>query len=406
VNNHDGVVAFTPDIQHLVESLYPPARQALAVEVAALGRSLFWMGSALQLVVLLALYFSGAIAALRARLERAIPTTWLGSLATIGLVVAIVIVAVAIIMLPFTWYESFVFPHRFDLSRETPADWFHDWAIGLALSAAITAGGGALFFSLVRRYKRAWPMIAAAIALPLVVLSSVVLPVWIEPLFNTYTQLPPSALTRSILDLARAHGVNASAVYVFNLSKQETSANAFVSGIGPSERIAISDTLLNSFAPDEALYVTAHELGHYVHGDLWRGTFYGWVGVLVAIAFIYFVGGPLARRWPRLSGGLGDPASTPLLLALMLLFALALQPVGNALSRQIEHNADVFAAANTRLGTAGVRAFARLGSQSLSQLHPRRAVVWYFYTHPPLDERIEYAAEQAGLTTGTERPRN
>jgi STE24 endopeptidase len=152
--------------------------------------------------------------------------------------------------------------------------------------------------------------------------------------------------------------------------------------------------------------VTAHELGHYVHGDLWRGTFYAWVGALAAIAFIAFVAAPVARRWPRLSNGLSDPASTPLLLALLLLFALALQPVGNALSRQIEHNADVFAAANTHLGSAGVRAFARLGSQSLSPMHPRRAVVWYFYTHPPLDERIEYAAEQAGLSTGTGSSQN
>ncbi|MBV8365243.1 MAG: M48 family metalloprotease [Candidatus Eremiobacteraeota bacterium] len=400
------MAAFTPDIGHLVDAIYPPARQALAIEVAALARGLFWLGSLVQLVIFAALYFTGAASAVRTGLESAFSRVRYGQLLTSALIVAAVVVASSVIALPFTWYDSFVFPHRFDLSRETPADWFHDWAVGIALGASIAAVGGALFFALVRRFERRWPLIAAALAIPLVVLSSIVLPVWIEPLFNTYTPLPPSPLTRSILDLARAHGVNASAVYVFNLSKQETSANAFVSGIGPSERIAISDTLLKSFAPDEALYVTAHELGHYVHGDLWRGTFYGWVAVLAALAYIYYVARPLARRWPRLSRGLDDPACTPLVLALALLFALALQPVGNALSRTIEHNADVFAAQNTHLGSAGVRAFARLGSQSLAPLHPRPAVVWYFYTHPPLDQRIEYAAEHAGLTTGTALPQN
>ena len=100
------------------------------------------------------------------------------------------------------------------------------------------------------------------------------------------------------------------------------------------------------------------------------------------------------RRSPR---GLSDPATAPLILALLLVFGLLTQPAANALSRQIEHNADAFAAANTHLGTAGVRAFARIGSQALSTLHPSPLVVWYFYTHPPLDERIWFAAHEAGL---------
>jgi len=72
-----------------------------------------------------------------------------------------------------------------------------------------------------------------------------------------------------------------------------------------------------------------------------------------------------------------------------------LAPVTNGLSRGIEHAADVFAADHTALGGAGVRAFARLGSVDLSVLHPPDLVVWYFYDHPPLDERVEYAAEHA-----------
>ena len=251
---------------------------------------------------------------------------------------------------------------------------------------------------MLHRFDRAWPAIAAVLAIPIVLASAVILPVFIEPLFNTYTPLPPSTLTKSILDLAQQHGVHASSVYVFDLSKQETSANAFVSGIGSVERIALSDTLLKTFKPDEALYVTAHELGHYVHADLWRGALYEWLGALVMIAFLYVVAGAIVKRTPSLARGLSDPAVTPLLFGLLLLFGLAAEPVGNALSRQIEHNADVFAAANTHLGTAGVRAFARLGSQGLSTLHPDPLVVWYFYTHPPLDERIDYAAAHAGLT--------
>lgn len=382
-----------PDIQHLVDALYPPARQALALQVASQGRTLFWIGSLLQLAIFSALYLTGATAWLRDVLERRIRQRFLVA----ALLVIAVIVATSIVMLPITWYESYTFLHRYDLSRETPADWFHDWAVALALGAGIAAPCATLFFALVRRFERTWPFVTAVVAAPVILISTVVLPLFIEPLFNTYTPLPPSPLTRSILDLAAQHGVHASAVYVFDLSKQETAANAFVSGLGASERIALSDTLLKTFAPDEALYVTAHELGHYVHGDLWRGAWYAWLGSLAVIAVVYFAGGAFVRLTPGRARGLSDPAVTPALLALLLVFGLLAQPAANALSRQIEHNADAFAAANTHLGTAGVRAFARIGSQSLSTMHPNPLVVWYFYTHPPLDERIWYAAREAGL---------
>jgi STE24 endopeptidase len=398
------MVPFPPNIEHLVDALYPPARQALALEVANTARRLFWLGAALQLAIFSALYFSGATTWLRARVERLIqkerPTTTFSRLLTAAVVIAVVLLASAILTLPLTWYDSFTLMHRYDLSRETPANWLHDWAVGLALGVLIAAVLGALFFELVHRFERAWPAIAAVLAIPIVLASAVILPVFIEPLFNTYTPLPPSPLTKSILDLAQRHGVHASSVYLFDLSKQETSANAFVSGIGSVERIALSDTLLKTFKPDEVLYITAHELGHYVHGDLWRGALYEWLGALVMIAFLYVVAGTIVTRTHSLARGLSDPAVAPLLFVLLLLFGLAAEPLGNALSRQIEHNADVFAAANTNLGTAGVRAFARLGSQGLSTLHPDRLVVWYFYTHPPLDERIDYAAAHGGLTGG------
>jgi STE24 endopeptidase len=383
-----------PHVAQLVDALYPPARQALAYEVAAIGRRVFWLGATLQLAALLAIYYSGAATALRSWLDRIIPRPFWSACALI----VVIGCAVALVMLPLTWYDSYTILHRYDLSRESPALWFHDWAVALALGVGISALGGAGFFRVVRRWPRAWPLVAGVLAAPIVLVATVLLPVVIEPLFNQYTPLPQSALTDSILELAAAHGVKAASVYEFDLSKQSTSANAFVSGLGGTDRIALSDNLLASFKPDEILYVTAHELGHYVHRDLWRGALYSWLGALVAIAFLWLTAGALIKASPARASGLSDPAAAPLLMALLLVFALATEPIANALSRQIEHNADVFAAANTHLGEAGVRAFARLGSQGLSSMHPAPLVVWYFYTHPPLDERIWYAAHEAGLS--------
>ena len=100
----------------------------------------------------------------------------------------------------------------------------------------------------------------------------------------------------------------------------------------------------------------------------------------------------MRRAGPARSRGLDDPAALPLLAALLLVFALVTEPAANALSRGIEHAADAFAAATVHMDDAGVRAMARLGSEGLSVLHPSSQVVWYFYTHPPLDARIAFAA--------------
>ncbi len=192
-------------------------------------------------------------------------------------------------------------------------------------------------------------------------------------------------------------------VYEYDMSTQTREANAYVAGLGKTERIAVGDTLLRSMRPDEVLFVMAHEMGHYKLGHLWLGTFEAWLGSIVVIILIATVGARLARRNRRLSRDLADPAVVPLVAALILIFQLITAPVANALSRNIEHAADEFAAAHTSLGDAGVRAEARLASQDLTPLHPSRLVVWYFYTHPPADERILDAARAAGLAPSPTR---
>jgi len=383
----------SPDVQRILDAIYSPQRQAVAAQLSSLEINIFFVYSVLQLALLFGFYYSGAAARLRAALERRLKRP----LAVMAAFVAISYVGLAVILLPLHWYSSFTVPHAYGLSLETPATWFHDWAVGDLVNLGVLLLLALPFGPAVRRFGARWPVVAAAVAAPLIVFGNAIFPAYVAPLFNRYVPMPPSPLTQSILALAADQGIDASAVYEYDMSRQTTVGNAYVSGLGPTARIAVGDNLLKDLKPDEVLYVVAHEMGHYKLHHIWWGSLYGWLGAIAAITFLAWIGGmAVARSAPRLARGVDDPAAIPLLAALLLCFALATEPIANGLSRQIEHAADVFAAQHTDLGDAGIRAFARLGSEGLSVVHPSTLVVWYFYTHPPLDERVEYAAEHKG----------
>ncbi len=379
-------------IQSIVDSVYPLPRQFLANQLASITHPLYFVYLALELGFLLWFYFSGASASLRAALEWKIKNPFLVA----ALFITIGFAGLSLAMLPMTFYGSFVLSHQFGLSAETLGRWLRDWLVGLVLSAAVASIVGALLLRAVARW-RAWPLIAAVGAAVLLVFGNAIFPVFVAPLFNKFTPLPATPLMRAILKLAASQGINTSVVYEYNMSIQTREANAYVSGLGKTERIAVGDTLLQSMPPDEVLYVMAHEMGHYKLGHLWLGTFEAWVFVLAALAMLATLGARLARRNRGRSRDLADPAAVPLLAALLLGFEIVTMPVANALSRNIEHAADVFAGEHTNLGDAGVRAQARLASIDLSPLHPSPLVVWCFYTHPPSDQRIMDAVRLAHL---------
>ncbi len=64
-------------------------------------------------------------------------------------------------------------------------------------------------------------------------------------------------------------------------------------------------------------------------------------------------------------------------------------PVGAAISRKYERDADRYA-----LGLIGTTRFLaealkRLAKENLANLHPHPAYVAFYYSHPPLAERVE-----------------
>lgn len=282
----------------------------------------------------------------------------------------------------------YLWARRFGQSTQSWHGWITDRVKGGVLAGLLGLVMVEVLFGLVATGQAAWWLWAALLLVALQALLTFVAPVLIAPLFFRLTPLDDDALRERFLRLAREVGVPAVGVYRFDMSRRTRAANAAVVGLGHTRRIVIADTLLESFTPDEAEVVLAHELAHHVHRDTQWGLLVNGLVLLVGMRI-------LAEVWPALAAAWDTSAVDPRLLPAVLLFfegyTLLTAPLVNLWSRGRETLADIFAVAVTGKGRTYARALARLADQNLAELWPPRWYTWLFGTHPPLGERVELA---------------
>jgi STE24 endopeptidase len=102
------------------------------------------------------------------------------------------------------------------------------------------------------------------------------------------------------------------------------------------------------------------------------------------------------QRWHMRE--LNDWAAVPMFMLIFSILMIVAQPIENTMSRQIEHNADVYGLEvthdiNPNSQEAGAHAFQLLGELSLDYPYPSRLVVFWFYSHPPISDRVRFAHE-------------
>lgn len=296
--------------------------------------------------------------------------------------------------LPLRYVRGYVVEHGFGLSNQDHRAWLTDLGKGTALGLALEAPLTAVSYAVIRRSPRWWWLILSALALPFTVLLAQLYPVLIAPIFNTFTPLRDANLAARIQALAARAGVPVAEVTRMDMSRQTRKANAFFAGLGPTRRIALGDTLIEGFTPDEIEVIVAHELGHQVHKDIWKSVALGSLTTLGG-AFVLSRLGPalLARLGDRLGvRRLDDIASLPLLgLLLSLLSTLGL-PLANAASRALmERPADRYALTLTGRYDAFISAMEKLARLNLSDPNPPALIKYLLYSHPPVAERIATA---------------
>ncbi len=211
------------------------------------------------------------------------------------------------------------------------------------------------------------------------------------PLFNKYVPLGDEHkdLADRLLNLAKRANTKVKGVFKFDMSKRTKAANAALTGMGNTRRIILGDTLINEFTADEIETVLAHELGHHVHKDI---PFLIISGALLTTIGLFIASQALNYAVTVFSfTSVADVAAFPALSLILGAYGLLTQPLENALSRWRENMADDYALQSTGKHEAFASAFTRLANQNLGEINPEKWVVFMFYSHPPLGERIAKA---------------
>src|SRR6266851_2160991 len=297
-----------------------------------------------------------------------------------------------VISAPLSYYSGFVLTHRYGLSTMSLKNWLLDLFKGLALGLVFEAFVVELVYLLLATQPQTWWLWVAAALLFFSVVMANLAPVLILPIFYKFTPLPEGDLTKRLLALAERAHTRVRGVFTMQLSKKTTAANAALMGLGNTRRIVVGDTMLDRYTPDEIEVVLAHELGHHVHHDIWK---------LIISQSILTLGGlylvNVVLHWAvdtqHIYTSLADPATIPLVLALMGAFGLIVMPIGNGLSRAIEYQADEYALQSTRMVEPFKSAMTRLANQNLSDVEPSPIIEFLFHDHPSINKRLKHADE-------------
>jgi STE24 endopeptidase len=267
------------------------------------------------------------------------------------------------------------------LDTQSWPDWGRDLAKASAIQTVFAAAAGGLALAAMRRYPRIWWAPAGAGAVVFGAVLAALAPIVLDPLFNDFTPLPDAQTRSDVLALGRAAGVSVGEVYSVDASRRTTAANAYVTGLGPTKRVVLFDTLLDRYSRDEVRLVVAHELAHVRHRDVPRGVLYA---AIVAPAAAFAV---QQLSW-ELSPERGTPATLPVLALAATTVAAPIGVIGNRLSRAIERRADTYALELAGVPDAFVSFERAIALQNLADLQPPRWVTSLLSTHPPTVERI------------------
>ena len=384
----------------MIPSTYtlPPDKLAKALVLYHAGVWAYFGGTAWTLLALWLLLRIGAGSAIRNLAARITSRHWLQGIVAAPLWLLILTAIGLPISLALHQLNL-----RYGISVGPWSQWWLDFAKSLGLTLVVGTAVLSVLYALIRHSPRRWWLWFWIIAQPVQLAAVFLVPIYIDPLFDHFTPLAQSdpALVQQ-LEAVAARGrlrIPPSRMFVMNASAKVTGPNAYVTGFGASKRIVVWDTTIREMPPAQILAVYGHEQGHYVLHHIQKGMLYS-----AALMFVFFwIAFRLFRWLIRVRGtrwhitSLDDWSSLGALLLLVTVLGFFADPVANAFSRHIEHQADVYGEEVIHGLVPDPQAtmaesFQRLGELWLEVPHPNPFVVFWTYSHPPTASRMRFAA--------------
>lgn len=368
-----------------LEGVYRPEDYRNSQEYTRAATRLHLAVSTFGLLLLLCFWFAGGFN----HLDQIVRSWGFVPIVNGLLYIGILLIAYALLMLPFSIYATFVIEERFGFNRTTPSTFFLDRVKGLALAVLLgiplLAGILSLFeYSGPYAWLYCWIMITIfSLAIQFVA------PTWIMPLFNKFTPMESGELKEAIVKYASSVNFPIKNVFVMDGSKRSSKSNAFFIGFGRNKRIVLFDTLIQKHTIPELVAMLAHEIGHYKKKHILQGMAISILHTaLILFLLSVLLGSPglyEAFYMQQQSIYTGIVFFGLLYTPIELLLSIVMQTV----SRKNEYQADRFAAETINEPRNLVDALKKLSATNLSNLTPHPFYVFLNYSHPPLLQRVQ-----------------
>jgi Zn-dependent protease with chaperone function len=315
--------------------------------------------------------------------------------------VALFMVTTTVLQLPLDAYQHSI-SRQYGLSVQGWGSWFGDMLKGMLVAFIIFSIAAWGITNLIRRSPRHWWLYTWMCSVPFVIFLIFIAPIVIDPLFNKFEPLDKTnpQLVDAIEKVTQRGGLTIprDRMFLMKASEKVTTLNAYVTGFGPSKRVVVWDTTIKNATTPETLFVYGHEMGHYVLNHILIGIAATAIGLFIGFYLLYRIANwafpRFQQRWRMRE--LSDWAALVMLILIFSIMGTLSAPIGNGFSRQLEHNADIYGlevthGINPNPQETAAHTFQILGELSLTYPYPSKFVVFWYYNHPSIPDRVRFA---------------
>ncbi|CAG36037.1 M48 family metallopeptidase [Desulfotalea psychrophila] len=312
-----------------------------------------------------------------------------GEIITGLLFIGLLLLVFFIIGLPFQLYSTFVIEEGFGFNRTTLKTFAED-TIKACLLAIILGGPflAAIFWFFLKAGPHAWIYCWLGTTLFSFCLQ-LLAPTLIMPLFNKFSPLQEGSLKEKISSYVKAQKFSVGGIFTMDGSKRSAKLNAYFTGFGKLRKIVLFDTLVAKLHEKEIVAVLAHEVGHAKCNHLWKNILLS----TLHSGLVFFL---LSLGLTQKDFAVAFNMEASSIYASLFFFSYLLKPMDfiislffNSLSRSHEYEADNYAAKTTGSGAELISALKKLSQENYSNLSPHPLYVRFYYSHPPVRDRIE-----------------